>query len=98
LHSQQFVADVLFFHEGLCWKYSRHISDKQFRALSLPFGNADSVNVPRDVASGRTKGYGFLEFADGDEALAAIAGLHGKDIDGQILNAREFIAGKGSLA
>jgi cold-inducible RNA-binding protein len=77
---------------------SRHISDNQFRALSLPFGNADTVNVPRDVESGRTKGYGFLDFTNRDEALAAIAGLHGKDIDGQILNAREFIAGKGPSA
>jgi RNA recognition motif-containing protein len=77
---------------------SRHISDKQFRALSVPFGNADSVNVPREVEGGRSKGYGFLEFANRDEALAAIAGLQGKDIDGQILNAREFIAEKGPSA
>jgi cold-inducible RNA-binding protein len=67
---------------------SRHITDKQFHALALPFGSADSVSVPRDVASGRSKGYGILEFANRDEALAAIAGLNGKDIDGQILNAR----------
>ncbi len=66
---------------------SRHISDKQLHALALPFGNADSVSIPRDAESGRTKGYGFLEFANRDEALAVIAGLNGKDIDGQILNA-----------
>ena len=77
---------------------SRHISDKQFRALSVPFGNADSVNVPREIEGGISKGYGFLEFANRDEALAAIAGLHGKDIDGQILNAREFVAEKGPSA
>jgi len=74
---------------------SRHISDKQFHALALPFGNADSVSVPRDIESGRTKGYGFLEFANRDDALAVIAGLHGKDIDGQILNASEANAARG---
>ena len=74
---------------------SRHISDAQFHALALPFGNADSVSVPRDVESGRTKGYGFLDFANPDHALAAIAGLNGKDIDGQILNASEANAVKG---
>ena len=74
---------------------SRHISDEQFRALALPFGTADSVSVPRDVESGRTKGYGFLEFASRDEALAVIAGLNGKDIDGQILNASEANAARG---
>lgn len=74
---------------------SRHISDAQFLALASPFGVADSVSVPRDAESGRTKGYGFLDFANPDHALAAIAGLHGKDIDGQILNASEANAAKG---
>jgi RNA recognition motif-containing protein len=74
---------------------SRHISDEQFHALALPFGNADSVSVPREIESGRTKGYGFLDFADPADALVVIAGLNGKDIDGQILNASEVNAAKG---
>lgn len=74
---------------------SRHISDEQFHALALPFGKADSVSVPREVESGRTKGYGFLDFADPADARAVIAGLNGKDIDGQILNASEANAAKG---
>jgi RNA recognition motif-containing protein len=65
---------------------SRHISDMQFRELASPFGNPDFLTVPRE-ASGRGKGYGFLEYANPDSARAAIAGLHGKAIDGQILNA-----------
>ena len=43
---------------------SRHISDAQFHALALPFGDAEGVSVPRDAESGRTKGYGFLDFAN----------------------------------
>jgi RNA recognition motif-containing protein len=74
---------------------SRHISDAQFHALALPFGNADAVSVPRDAESGRTKGYGFLDFANPVHALAVIEGLNGKDIDGQILNASEANAAKG---
>jgi len=74
---------------------SRHISDEQFHALALPFGKAESVSVPRDIESGRTKGYGFLDFANTADALAVIAGLNGKDIDGQILNASEANAAKG---
>ena len=74
---------------------SRHISDEQFHALALPYGKADSVSVPRDLDSGRTKGYGFLDFANQVDALAVIAGLNGKDIDGQILNASEANAARG---
>ena len=65
---------------------SRHISDVQFHELVLPFGKPDSFSVPREP-SGRGKGYGLLDYANPDHARAAIAGLHGKDIDGQILNA-----------
>jgi len=65
---------------------SRHISDLQFSDLVMEFGKPDSFSVPREP-SGRGKGYGVLKYANADHARAAIAGLHGKDIDGQILNA-----------
>ena len=73
---------------------SRHISDRQFHELVSPFGKPDSVSVPREP-SGRGKGYGVLEYANPDTARAAIAGLHGKDIDGQILNASAAEAANG---
>ncbi len=66
---------------------SRHISDTQFSDLVSPFGKPDSLSVPREQ-NGRGKGYGLVEYANPDHARAAVAGLHGKDIDGQILNAR----------
>ena len=72
---------------------SRHISDVQFMDLASPFGAPDSLSVPRE-ASGRGKGYGLLDYANADHARAAIAGLHGKDIDGQILNATATDAAK----
>jgi RNA recognition motif-containing protein len=65
---------------------SRHISDIQFNDLALPFGMPDSLSVPREK-NGRGKGYGLLEYANADHGRAAVAGLHGKSIDGQILNA-----------
>ena len=74
---------------------SRHMSDDQFHALALPFGKADSVSIPRDVESGRTKGYGFLDFENAVDAHAVIAGLNGKDIDGKMLNASEANAARG---
>jgi len=62
---------------------SRHITDAQFGELVSPFGRPDSLSVPRE-RNGRGKGYGLLEFANADQARAAIAGPHGKDIEGQI--------------
>jgi RNA recognition motif-containing protein len=67
---------------------SRHISDVQFHDLASPFGEPDSLSVPRE-ADGRGKGFGLLNYVNVDHARAAIAGLQGKDIDGQILNASD---------
>ncbi len=65
---------------------SRHISDVQFSELVTPFGKPDSFSVPRDP-DGRGKGYALLEYSNPDDARATIAGLHGRDMEGQILNA-----------
>jgi len=73
---------------------SRHISDMQFMDLVLPFGEPVSLSVPREP-NGRGKGYALLEYANPDQARAAIAGLHQKDIDGQILNASAANAADG---
>lgn len=69
---------------------SRHITDSQFLLLAMPFGKPDSLSVPRKT-NGRGEGYGLLEYANHDHARAAVAGLHGKAIDGQILNARAAV-------
>ena len=42
-----------------------------------------------DKATGKAKGFGFVEFAKDSEANAAIAGLNGKDHEGKILTANE---------
>jgi RNA recognition motif-containing protein len=73
---------------------SRHITDIQFMDLVLPFGEPVSLSVPREP-DGTGKGYGLLEYANPDQARAAIAGLHQKDIDGQILNASAANAADG---
>jgi RNA recognition motif-containing protein len=42
-----------------------------------------------DRATGRSKGFGFVEMSDATEAKAAIEGLNGKDLDGRNLNVNE---------
>ena len=65
---------------------SRKITDTQLRELALPFGKPDSANIARELPSGASKGFGFVEFRTDDEGRAAIAGLNGKDVHGQTLN------------
>ena len=61
------------------------ITDAQLHALALPYGKPDSANVARRVAGGASKGFGFVEYATEAEALAAIAGLDGREVHGQAL-------------
>lgn len=49
------------------------------------FGQVDSVKIIMDKFSGRSKGYGFVEMPNNDEALAAIADLNDSDMDGRTI-------------
>lgn len=68
---------------------SKQINDTQLNELALPFGTPTSANVAKDRTSGASKGFGFIEFAKEAEAQAAIAGLNGKDVNGQALKVNE---------
>lgn len=51
--------------------------------LFAPFGTLGSVQLITDRASGKSKGFGFIEMGSDSEAQAAIAGLNGKDVAGR---------------
>ncbi len=68
---------------------SYSVSDEDLRAAFAQFGTVDSADVIVDRATGRSKGFGFVEMSDPSEAKAAIDGLNGKDMDGRNLNVNE---------
>ena len=53
------------------------------------FGEVVSANVVVDRASGRSRGFGFVEMPSQAEAEAAIAGLNGKELMGRSLTVNE---------
>lgn len=59
-------------------------TEESLTALFLPFGKIHSMKLVKDLFSGNCKGFGFLEM-EGHEARAAIAGLNGKHLDGNLL-------------
>jgi RNA recognition motif-containing protein len=65
------------------------MNDTQFGELFTPFGKASSASIAKDRSSGESRGFGFVEFASDDEAKAAIAGLNGKEVNGQVLKVNE---------
>ena len=59
--------------------------ETELRDLFSAYGAVDSVAVITDRDTGRSKGFGFVEFTNDAEAQAAIAGLNGKEISGRAL-------------
>ncbi|MGK2859856.1 MAG: RNA recognition motif domain-containing protein [Thermoanaerobaculia bacterium] len=67
----------------------RQMNDAQLNDLAVPFGTVVSATVATERSSGESKGFGFIEFESEAEGRAAIAGLNGKEVDGQTLKADE---------
>lgn len=65
------------------------VTDAQLGELATAFGKTDSAVVVRDRTSGESKGFGFIEFGNDDEAKAAIAGLDGKEVNGKAIKVNE---------
>ena len=65
------------------------VSDRELEAMFAPHGVVESVNVIMDRVTGRSKGFGFVEMGTDQQAKAAIAALHGKELDGRSLTVNE---------
>ena len=50
-----------------------------------PFGAVQNVKVMRDLATHKCKGYGFITMTNYDEALMAIAAIHGYQLGNRVL-------------
>jgi RNA recognition motif-containing protein len=73
---------------------SPQINDQQLNDLAAQFGKPASAVVVKDKQTGVSRGFGFVEFPNDTEARAAIAGLNGKEVNGQKLTVNEARAKK----
>jgi len=64
-------------------------TEDQLRQSFEGFGEVTTVNVIKDRYSGESKGFGFVEMPTKSEAVSAISGLNGQDLNGRALNVNE---------
>ena len=76
---------------------AKTVTDAELKALVVSFGEPVSLEIIRDNTGG-SKGFGFIEFANDDQARAAMKALDGKDINGQIVKVGEARPRKGDAA
>jgi RNA recognition motif-containing protein len=65
------------------------VSDSILEQLFSQFGTVQSAQVIQDRATGRSKGFGFVEMDTEAQAQAAIEGLHDQEHDGRRLTVNE---------
>ncbi len=53
------------------------------------FGEVESVKIIIDRDTLKSRGFAFVEMRDRDQAVAAIAGINGKELAGQTLKVNE---------
>jgi RNA recognition motif-containing protein len=59
------------------------IDDDSLRHNFAEYGSVQTAKVMMDRDTGRSKGFGFVEMANEQEAEAAIAGLNGMSVGGR---------------
>ena len=68
---------------------SYNVRDDDLQQAFAQFGTVSSAKVMMDRDTGRSKGFGFVEMGNDQEAQAAIAALNGRQVDGRALTVNE---------
>lgn len=66
---------------NLSWDVNAEILSEVFRE----YGNLLNAKVVYDRATGRSRGFGFINFSKQSEAEAAVASLNGKELEGRTM-------------
>lgn len=64
-------------------------TDDSLRDFFASYGNVLSAQVIKDRNTGRSRGFGFVEFDSPEAAGKAIEELNGKELDGREINVNE---------
>lgn len=65
------------------------LKDQDLANLFAPFGEVASAKIVMDKFTQRSKGFGFVEMPNDEQAQAAIAQLNGSEIEGRNLVVNE---------
>ena len=65
------------------------VTNTDLENMFTPHGTVQSAQVIMDRETNRSKGFGFVEMGNNNEAQAAINALNGKEADGRQLTVNE---------
>jgi RNA recognition motif-containing protein len=79
------VMSKKVFVGGLSWG----TGDASLREAFEKFGGVDDAKVVSDRETGRSRGFGFVTFAETESVRKAIDGMNGRELDGRTLKVDE---------
>lgn len=65
------------------------VDDRALKELFTSYGDITEAVLIKDKFSGRSKGFGFVTFANDEDAQKAITEMHEKDVEGRPLTVSE---------
>ena len=68
---------------------SRTATEQNLKDAFAAYGAVQSASIIKDKYSGESRGFGFVEMPNKEEADKAISGLNGKDLKGRLLTVNE---------
>ena len=68
---------------------SRTATEQDIKEAFEAFGAVQTAAIIKDKFSGESRGFGFVEMPNKEEADKAISGLNGKDVKGRTLTVNE---------
>jgi len=68
---------------------SSDTTEDQLRQAFEGFGEVSTINIIADRYSGEPRGFAFVEMSAKSEAIAALSGLNGQELNGRSLKVNE---------
>jgi len=68
---------------------SYDVTEAELKELFSAYGQPDSVRILTEGPGGRSKGFGFVEFTNDEEAKAAMNGLNGREVKSRAIVVNE---------
>ncbi|MEY8204360.1 MAG: RNA-binding protein [Bermanella sp.] len=68
---------------------SRSTSEDEIRRIFASYGQVQSCNLVLDKATGKSKGFGFVEMPNNGEAKQAVKNLNGMELGGKNIRVKK---------
>ncbi|MBN1223980.1 MAG: RNA-binding protein [Candidatus Aminicenantes bacterium] len=65
------------------------LTEQELKTTFEEFGEVDSVTIIKDRFTGKSRGFGFVEMPNKEEADSAVSGLNGKELSGRRIRVNE---------